>query len=92
MEDPPMMGNAGLPKIVFVVAVVFVVCGLLVSLAEAQAKPKGAVGSDKEIATRKGISGSLGSKEWDKNKLPGKMEIGLAVGSVVVMIAVLKWL
>jgi len=36
-------------------------------------------------------SGTLGTKEFDKDKLPGKLEIGLGIGSIFVMIAVLKY-
>ncbi len=43
---------------------------------------------DKNIAEQTG----LGSKEIDKDRLPGKLEIGLAVGSLVLMIGVVKWL
>ena len=44
----------------------------------------------KSIAAKK--DGELGNKEWDKDKLPGKLEISLGVGSIFVMIAVLKYL
>lgn len=49
-------------------------------------------GKDKEIATKKGVSESLGNKEFDQEKLPGTLEIGLALGSIVAMIAAIKWL
>ncbi len=48
--------------------------------------------ADKELATKKGVSGSLGSKEFEEDKLPGALEIGLAVGSIIAMIAVIKYL
>jgi hypothetical protein len=35
--------------------------------------------------------GELGNKEFDKDKLPNKLEISLGVGSIFVMIAVLKY-
>ena len=44
----------------------------------------------KNIATKK--DGELGNKEFDQDKLPGKLEVGLGLGSVVVMIAVVKYL
>lgn len=47
---------------------------------------------EKEIASRKGVSGSLGSKDIDEKKLPGTMEIGLAIGTTVASIAAIKWL
>lgn len=34
----------------------------------------------------------LGHKEFDKDKLPGKLEISLGIGSIFVMIAVVKYL
>jgi len=33
----------------------------------------------------------LGNKQFDKDKLPGKLEISLGVGSIFVMIAVVKY-
>jgi len=49
-------------------------------------------GSDKEIATKKGVSESLGTKEFDDDKMPGKLEYAIAVGSTVALIAVIKYL
>jgi len=43
---------------------------------------------DQKIAQQKG----LGTKEIDKDRLPGKMEVGLAVGSAVLAFGVFKWL
>lgn len=60
--------------------------------AEAQKGGKDALGADKSLATKQGVSGSLGSKQFDKNKLPGKWKIGFAIGSVITAIAVVKWL
>lgn len=48
--------------------------------------------SDKSMATKKGAKDSLGSKDIDANKLPGKFEMGLAFGSVAAMIAAIKYL
>jgi hypothetical protein len=48
--------------------------------------------ADKDIATKQGVGESLGSKTIDKDKLPGTLEIGFAVGSIITMIAVLKYL
>lgn len=36
-------------------------------------------------------STELGSKEFDKDQLPGKLEISLGIGSIFVMIAVMKY-
>lgn len=47
---------------------------------------------DKNLASKKGVAGSLGNKEIDGNQLPGKFEIGLALGSVAAMIAAIKYL
>ena len=43
----------------------------------------------KSMAEKK--DGELGNKEWDKDKLPGKLEVSLGVGSIFVMIAVVKY-
>lgn len=47
---------------------------------------------DKDVGTKKGVAQSLGSKEIDEEKIPGKMEAGIAFGSCAVMIIVVKWL
>jgi len=41
------------------------------------------------IAAKK--DGELGNKEFDKDKLPNKLEVSLGIGSIFVMIAVLKY-
>ena len=41
------------------------------------------------IATKK--DGELGNKEFDKNQLPSKLEASLGIGSIFVMIAVVKY-
>lgn len=48
-------------------------------------------GSDKEMATKKGMD-ALATKEFDQDKLPGKLEIGLALGSMAAVVAAIKWL
>ena len=48
--------------------------------------------ADKSMASKKGVKDSLGTKEIDSDKLPGKFEMGLAFGSVAAMIAVIKYL
>jgi len=50
-------------------------------------KAEGATSADKKLATQEG----LGNKEIEEDKLPGKFEIGLAVGSIIAMIGVLKY-
>ena len=44
----------------------------------------------KNIAAKK--DGTLGNKKFEEDKLPGKLEVGLGLGSIVVMIAVVKYL
>ena len=46
--------------------------------------------ADQELAAKDGTQ--LGTKEFDSDRLPGKLEMSLAVGSFFVMIAVVKWL
>ena len=43
--------------------------------------------ADQKLATQEG----LGDKEIDEDQLPGKFEFGLAVGSVIAMIGVIKF-
>jgi hypothetical protein len=50
-------------------------------------KADGATSADKKLATQEG----LGDKEIDENQLPGKFEIGLALGSIVALIGVMKY-
>ena len=52
------------------------------------AEPAAAQSADQKLATQSG----LGSKKIDAEKLPGKMEIGLAFGSLVAAIAAIKYL
>jgi len=47
---------------------------------------------DKSSASKQGVAESLGNKEIDANKLPGKLEIGIAFGSVAGAIAAIKYL
>ncbi len=47
---------------------------------------------DKDLATKEGVGQSLGQKDWEEDQLPGTFEIGMAVGSVIVAVAVWKWL
>jgi len=43
--------------------------------------------ADQSLATREGLA----TKEFDQDKLPGKFEIGLAIGSVIAMIGVIRY-
>jgi len=49
-------------------------------------------GFDKDMATRTGVGGSLGTKEFDQKQLPGKFKMGLGIGSIFVAVAAVKWL
>jgi hypothetical protein len=51
------------------------------------AKDDSATSADKDLATKEG----LGNKDWDETQLPGKFEIGLAIGSIVALIGVMKF-
>lgn len=67
--------------------------GTFVALADAQPKG-GAVKSDKKVANRRGVSGALadGEKNKDDGDGPNVVQMGVGVGSIFVMIAVVKWL
>lgn len=54
------------------------------------APPEKGLSGDKELATRKGLD-SLKTKEFDEKRLPGKLQVGIAIGSFIAMIAVVKW-
>ena len=51
-------------------------------------EPAAAQSADQKLAQQTG----LGSKKIDAEKLPGKLEMGLAFGSVVAAIAAIKYL
>jgi len=81
-----------LRKVVLVGVLACFVCAasLAVFAGDVHAQKK-AGGADKSMAEKKGVAGSLGSKEFDKAKLPGRYQIGFAVGSLIAAIAVLKY-
>jgi hypothetical protein len=56
------------------------------------ADKKSTIGKDKEIAGKEGVAGSLGKKQWDKDKLPTKLKLAFGFGSLFAGIAVFKWL
>lgn len=72
---------------------ILLACGIVMvaALAVGDAHAQKAGGSDKEMATKKGMD-ALATKEFDKDKLPGTLEVGLALGSIGAMIAAIKWL
>ncbi|HOK08089.1 MAG TPA: hypothetical protein PLJ10_00340 [Candidatus Hydrogenedens sp.] len=72
--------------------IVLIFFSLSIKPAYAAAGKGDALGADKDLASKKGISGSLATKQFDKNKLPGKWKIGFAFGSLAAAVAVVKWL
>lgn len=94
MEVSSML-NQKIWKILFISFILLLFVLLIVTPTYAQGKGGGkgdALSADKDLASRKGISGSLATKQFDKNKLPGKWKIGFAFGSLAAAIAVVKWL
>ena len=75
---------------ILLVLAVALVLGFALGFAAEPAFAQGNAGADKDLASRE--SGQLATKEFDQDKLPGKLEIGVALGSIVVLIAVFKWL
>jgi hypothetical protein len=75
------------PRLLICCTLLLVLCcfGLMLFTGDAHAQ-----NADKSLAAKDGME--LGTKEFDQDKLPGKLEMGLAVGSFFVMIAVVKWL
>lgn len=71
-------------------AMLTLACVLLLLVAQTVDAAKGSVGGDKDMASRKGLE--LGSKKLDQSKMPSKLEMAMGIGSIFVMIAVLKWL
>lgn len=68
--------------------------GIFVDLAYAQ-DSKGAKISDKRVAEKRGVASSLAQRkkgEEEISKGPSKLQMGIGVGSIFVMIAVVKWL
>ncbi len=89
------MLNKSLLKLMLVTFVIMLFIAMIVTPVYAQGKGgKGdaALGADKDLASKKGISGSLATKQFDKDKLPGKWKIGFAFGSLAAAVAVIKWL
>lgn len=78
-------------KVLSAVALCLALCIALAMWAETASANKAELGMDKEMATKKGVSDSLGSKEFDKEKLPGRWKISFGIGSVFLAIAVFKY-
>ncbi len=64
--------------------------GLTVDKAFAQGKPN--AGADKNIAQKRGLGALQTSKPEEEADGPSKLQMGIGVGSIFVMIAVMKWL
>lgn len=80
-------------KIIFLSFILLLLILVIVTPTYAQGKGKGdALGADKDLASKQGVSGSLATKQFDKDKLPGKWKIGFAFGSLAAAVAVVKWL
>lgn len=87
-----MLNTKKVVTIVVMCLLIVLILTLVTTPAYAQKGDKDSLGADKDLASRKGISGSLATKQFDKDKLPGKWKIGFAIGSVITAIAVVKWL
>ena len=75
------MKKRGIMTVVLLGVCMAVALGLMTDKAAAQS-------ADQKLATQSG----LGTKKIDAEKLPGKMEMGLAFGSLVAAIAAIKYL
>lgn len=78
-------------KVLAIAALCLVIC-LIMGVAVTPAAAQG--DGDKNLAQRKGVAGSLQTSakpEGDK-KGPSKLQMAVGVGSIFVMIAVVKWL
>ena len=71
----------------------FVLCLLLAACGSETSTPAPAQtdgrSADQRTAMRQGLEHS---KEVDQQKMPGKLEIGLAVGSLIAMVGVMKYM
>ena len=63
---------------------------LFAAIADAQ-DSSGAKTSDKKVAQRSGVSGALAEDKDDADG-PSKLQMGVGVGSIFVMIGVMKYL
>ena len=66
------------------------VCLILLALLVIMPQEAMAAGqsADQELAQQTG----LGSKKFDESKMPGKLQYGIAIGSVIAMFAAFKYL
>ncbi len=74
-------------------ALLLLFIGIAAPAAHAQNDSDAAKTVDKQIAQRKGVSGSLASgKIAEEGSGPTKSQMAIGIGSCVVMIIVVKWL
>ncbi len=69
-------------------AALLVVASLAFFPGHASAALKGGAGADKEMATKDGLA----TKKFDADKLPTKLDLGFTAGSVIAVIAAVKYL
>jgi hypothetical protein len=55
-------------------------------------KAAGAAGVDMSADQKLANQDGLATKKFDKDKLPGKLEIGFTIGSIIAVIAAFKYL
>ena len=84
-------------RVLAVCAVCAILCmtlGIFSQVADAQ-DSSAAKSVDRDLAMRRGVSGSLASgdkQDEDKGKGPTKPQMAVGIGSFIVMIIVVKWL
>ena len=86
------MNSRRVLKIAACVALLCFVLAVAVEFADAAVGNKAIGKGDQALAQKKGVMDSLGSKKTDESKKPTKLQMMIGVGSVVVAIAVIKWL
>ncbi|NIA15664.1 MAG: hypothetical protein GWP08_16495 [Nitrospiraceae bacterium] len=85
------MKNDKLVKIAFLCVIVCLLLCLVAGVADAKEGVATGAG-DKKLAGVKDVGMLSGSKETDESKSPTKLQKTMGVASVIVMIAVVKWL
>lgn len=71
----------------YAIGVLVLMCLILAVCIMGTSEVAYAQSADQKLATQEG----LGDKEIDENQLPGKFEVGLAFGSIIAMIGVIKF-
>ena len=71
----------------YALMVAVLMCLIVIGCIAGMTEDAYAQSADQKLAAQEG----LGDKEIDESQLPGKFEIGLAIGSVVAMIGVIKF-